>query len=225
MFQQIEADGNFDDFHATRKLKLRACISRTGPKFIEDSQTLYGLYLQYIGTTGHGANIVKRFQPRKQGYQLHLAFIQHFANTAYLENKATQAESDMGKLTYSGDKPRFKLEDYYNRMTHCFNDLANGRNQFALNEHQKIAKFGHDLKNQQAIMYYVDAKSAWDVSPEPKNFDDFYNLFSSKLQQYRTLLGDGTPPNHRHINQVTSRGRGRGGRFGRGGARGAHGRG
>jgi hypothetical protein len=70
-----EVDGNFDDFHATRKLKLQACLSRHGPKFNEDSQTLYGLYLQYIGTTGHGANIVKRFQQHKQGYQLHLAFI------------------------------------------------------------------------------------------------------------------------------------------------------
>jgi hypothetical protein len=57
-------DGNFNDIHPSRKLKLRACLSRRGPKFQEDSQTLYGLYLQYIGTTGHGANIVKQFQPK-----------------------------------------------------------------------------------------------------------------------------------------------------------------
>jgi hypothetical protein len=221
-----EVDGNFDDFHATRKLKLQACLSCHFPKFNEDSQTLYGLYLQYIGTTGHGANIVKRFQQHKQGYQLHFAFIHHFANTTYLENKATQAESDMAKLNYSGDKPRFKLEDYYKRMTACFNDLANGRNQFTLKEHQKIAKFGHGLKNAQAVKYYVDAKLAWDSAPDPKNFDDFYNFFSSKLQQYRNLMGEGSQPDTRHIvNQDASRGRGRGGQFGRGSGREAHGRG
>ena len=54
-----QADGNFNDIHPTRKLKLRACLSRRGLKFQEDSKTLFGLYLQYIGTTGHGANLVK----------------------------------------------------------------------------------------------------------------------------------------------------------------------
>lgn len=218
-----DADGNFDDMHATRKLKLRACLSRTGPKFQEDSQTLFGLYLQYIGTTGHGANIVKRFQTRKQGYQLHLAFVQHFANTTYLENKATQAESDIQKLTYSGDKTRFKLEDYYNRMTACFDDLANGGTQYALNDHQKIAKFGHGLRYPQAIKYFVDAKTAWTASTDPnKNFDDFYNLFSSQLQQYCTLMGETPHSDTRCINQLSSnvRGRGRGGRYARGRGRG-----
>ena len=86
-----DTDENFDDLHANRKLKLRGCLSRRGPKFQEDSQTLFGLYLQYIGTTGNGANIVKQFQPRKQGYQLHLSFSNHFANATYLQNKATHA--------------------------------------------------------------------------------------------------------------------------------------
>ena len=130
-----EVDGNYNNMYATHKLKLRACLSYTGLKFQEDSQTLFGLYLQYIGTTGHGTNIFKRFQAWKQGYQLHLAFVQHFANTTYLENKATQAEIDLQRLSYSGNKTCFKLEDYYNKMTACFNDLANGGTQYALNEH------------------------------------------------------------------------------------------
>ncbi|GFH61776.1 predicted protein [Chaetoceros tenuissimus] len=205
-----EADGNFNDIHQTRKLKLRACLSRRGPKFQEDQQTLFGLYLQYIGTSGNGANIVKQFQPRKQGYNLHFAFTNHFANDTYLQNKASQAATDLAKLNYSGDKLRFKLEDYYNRMTQCFNDSANGGAQYALNDHQKIQSFCQGLKNDTAIKYHVDAKQAWDNIQGPKDFDTYYNLFSSKLQQYCTLRGDGSHTDNRRINHVDTGGRGRG---------------
>lgn len=42
-------------------------------KRTKDAQTIFGLYLQFIGTTGHRANIVKQFQPCKQGFNLHFA--------------------------------------------------------------------------------------------------------------------------------------------------------
>ncbi|GFH50585.1 predicted protein [Chaetoceros tenuissimus] len=114
------------------------------------------------------------------------------------------------------------MEDYYNRMTQCFNDLANGGAQYAMNDHQKIQAFSQGLKNATAVRYHVDAKQAWDAIQGPKDFDTYYNLFSSKLQQYCTLMGDGTHTDNRQINNVDTggRGRGRGGRFGRGGGRG-----
>ena len=77
-------------------------------------------------------------------------------------------------------------------MTQCFNDLANGGAQYVLNDHQKIQRFCQGLRNDTAIRYHVDAKEAWDAILEPKDFDTYYNLFSSKLQQYRALRGDGT---------------------------------
>ena len=36
-----DTDENLDDLHVNRKLKLRGCLSRRGPKFQEDSQTLF----------------------------------------------------------------------------------------------------------------------------------------------------------------------------------------
>ena len=145
--------------------------------------------------------------------------MQHFANTTYLENKVTQAETDLQRLSYSSDKTCFKLEDYYNRMMGCFNDLAIGGTQYALNEHQKIARFGQGLNNAQAVKYFVDIKTAWMASTNTnKNFDDFYNLFSSQLQQYHTLMDDVTQSHTRCINQLTTTGRskGRGEQFRRG---------
>ena len=74
----------------------------------------------------------------------------------------------------------------------------------------------------------MDSKEAWDNIQGPKDFDTYYNLFSSKLQQYRTLRGDNTHSDNRRINQVDTggRGRGHGGYSGRGRGRGrGHGRG
>ena len=56
-----------------------------------------------------------------------------------------------------------------------------------------------------------------------KDFNTNYNLFSSKLQHYHILRGDGTHSDKRHINQVDTGGQGRsghGGCFRRGGCRG-----
>ena len=44
----------------------------------------------------------------------------------------------------------------YNRMTKCFNDLANGGAQYALNDHQKIQTLCKGLKNDTTIRYHVD---------------------------------------------------------------------
>ncbi|GFH62182.1 predicted protein [Chaetoceros tenuissimus] len=203
---------NYDDFMAT----FLTVISQE----VQNSKKTPRLS---IGTTGHGANLVKQFQPRYQGFQLHFAFVNHFANDTYLQNKAAQAATDLTKLNYSGDKEHFKMEDYYNRMTQCFNDLANGGAQYTLNDHQKIQAFSWGLKNATAVRYHVDTKQAWDAIQGPKDFDTYYNLFSSKLQQYRTLIGDGSHTDNRRINNVDTGGRGRsrrGGRFGRGGGRG-----
>ncbi|GFH50692.1 predicted protein [Chaetoceros tenuissimus] len=143
---------------------------------------LFGWYLQYIGTTGHGANIVKHFQPQRQGYNLHLTFVNHFSNATYLQNKATQAVQSI----------KVELP-------------ANGGAQYELNDYQKIQRFNTDT----AIKYHVDTKDTWDNIQGAKDFDTYYNLFSSKLQQFRTLRGDGTYNDNRCIKQVNTRGRDR----------------
>lgn len=69
----------------------------------------------------------------------------------------------------------------------------------------------------------MDAKEAWDAIQGSKDFETYYNLFSSKLQQYRTLRGDGLHIDNSYINQVDTGGQGRSGRggcFGRGYGRG-----
>ena len=233
-----ETNGVYNYAWPSRKEKLRNCLALEGPYFNEDSKTLYQLYLQYIGTEGIGSNIVTKYKTSKNGYLLHKDFKRHFANDTYLQNKATAAASVLRTLVYKGDRTHFKIEDYYTRITQCFNYMQAGGPNHTLNEHQKVQQFESGLKESDAARYHVDAKAEWLRLPDTRTFDDYYNLFSAKLAQYRTIMNLGNESNYNNyqIRQVTSSGRGRGrgrvgGRFGgfyatgRRGGRGGRGRG
>ena len=218
----------------TRAEKLRNCLSLNGPEFMADRKTLFSLFVQYIGTTGHGSNLVTKYKTNQNGYQLYVDFKNHYHNEAYLGNQASAANQSLAKLQYKGERQFFNIETYYSRMTKAFNDLQNAGPAHALNEDQKISKFEIGLKESNAIKYHIEAKIEWDSLPAPKSFDDFYNLFSRRMSQYMTMTSTMTSNDGQRSkisalsgrggnNSFTGRGRGRGrGRGGRG--RGGRGR-
>ena len=53
--------GNYDDAWPTRTDKLKNCILFTGASYIQDRETLYSLYVQYVGTDGVGSNIINKY--------------------------------------------------------------------------------------------------------------------------------------------------------------------
>jgi hypothetical protein len=233
-------NGNFDSVWDSRRTKLKSCTMLTGPRFKRDSEALYSLYVQHVGTEGHGSNIVKQFKTTKNGYRCYHAFEAHFKNDAYLDNKATKADQAIQNATYRGDRRTFTLETYYGIMSNAFNDLSQSGPAHALNEQQKITKFENGLKDSTAISWAITAKNHWNSLPVGlQTFDAFYNEFSKYMTKFKTMSTPDTR-NARIANLGTApgndggRGRGRGGRgrgrgrfggrgFGRG--RGRHGRG
>ena len=54
-----EADGNYNYKCMSSRDKLNNCLSLSGNQFKHNSDLLYQLYIQYIGTEGHVSNIFK----------------------------------------------------------------------------------------------------------------------------------------------------------------------
>ena len=142
---------NFDSPWPSRRAKLQACTMLTDPSFRRDSESIYSLFVQHIGSEGIGSNIVKQFGTTKSGYRCYHAFDAHFKNDAYLENKATKADLAIQNATYKGDRRTFTLESYCNIMSSAFNDLNHSGIAHRLNEPQKVTKFETGLKDSNAI--------------------------------------------------------------------------
>ena len=172
-------DGIYDSNWDVREEKLKSCLRLSGPAFKRDSEKLYSLYVQYIGTEGNGSNIGNKFQRSKNGYKCHHEFESHFKNDAYLDNKASSAKQAINNEAYRGEKRNFTLESYYNIMSRAFNDLAIAGEGHALNEQQKVLTFEGGLKDKDATSWYIMAKESWYQLPVPqRTFDSFYNEFS-----------------------------------------------
>ena len=123
-------------------------------------------------------------------------------------------------------------------MTNAFNDLNNAGPEYHLTDPQKIVKFEAGLQEDTAIRYAISAKSTFDDLPaNEQTFDRYYNIFSSLLTKYTTLMtkstnanttrnrgnppnfigSTNTNPNQRHGNRGRGSRRGRGQPYGRGG--------
>ena len=87
----------------------------------------------------------------------------------------------LGKLFYKGEKKFFNIETRYGKMTQDFNNLANAGPSRAMNEAQKVTQFEFGLKDYNAIKYHIKAKIEWELSPNPKTFDDCHNPCSKRL--------------------------------------------
>ena len=106
-----------------------------------DSSLLYQLYIQYIGTEGHGFNIVNKYSLTKNIYKFHRYFCVNYKKKYYLANKATEAEKNIKTLAYRGERTIFNIEEYYKIITEAFTYLEHYGPYHELNEHQKVLKF------------------------------------------------------------------------------------
>ena len=110
---------------------------------------------------------------------------------------ALAANQSLSKLVYKGEQKFFNIETYYSQMMKAFHDLQDAGPTHALNKNQKISKFEIDLKESNAIKYHIESKIEWDSLPQPKTFDDFYNLFSNRMSQYMTMTSSMTPQDNK----------------------------
>ena len=235
---RLEPPGNFEDRYESQEARLYNCLPMRGNLFQSDSETLYALFVQHIGTTGTGSTTVNNHQLTRNGRQCYLELNNHFRNRSYLDNKAAKAEQSLQQATYSGDKRNFTLETYYTIMTNAFNDLEKAGNAHFLRDDQKVTKFENGLIDSKSVEFSIIAKEKWNQLPvAQRTFDLYYNIFSAYMNRLKTMSNRNHNQSQR-INNVSSdqsatgrgggrgrgRGRGRGGR-GRGRGRGGQGRG
>ena len=217
-----ENDGNYDAVWVSRAERLKNCAKHNGPCYRKDRETLYTLFIEHIGTTGLGSDVVNRYKRSKDGRSCYRDLNNHFKNESYLNNIATTANAAMSRAVYRGDKQHFTLETYYSIMSKAFNDLALAGPAYALSEHQKVTKFEAGLKDKTAINYSVIALNEWNNLPAAnQTFDTFYNEFSKYMTKFKTMAEE--PSRTSRIASLTAggrggrTGRGRSGRGGRGG--------
>ena len=222
--------GDYNAAYSTRENKLKACILFQGNNFKSDSEALYSLYVEHIGTQGIGSSTINKHKRSKNGYKCHLDFCQHYANKSYQDNKAQTALQNIAGAVYNGPKRNFNIETYYTIMSNAFNDLDTSGTAHALNDEQKIAKFEAGLKEPNAINFAIQAKAKYDSLPLGKSFDDYYNEFSALMTKYSTLSqtatgyssrrstinATSTNPSNTRSGRGRGRGRGRGSSSGRG---------
>lgn len=214
--------GNYDAVYSSREDKLKSCMQLQGTIFKEDSQAVYSLLVQHIGTTGTGSNIVRKHQINKNGRSCYIEIKSHFQNASYKENLASAAENKIRDAKYYGDRRNFTLETYYTVMTGSFNDLELAGTAHALTEEQKITKFESGLADDKAIDYSIQAKAKWDSKPAiEQTFDAYYNDFSASMAKRNNLSNRSNNEGRTRVriaqvgsgrNQGRHGGRGRGGR-------------
>lgn len=214
--------GNYNAIYSSREEKLKACMQLYGTIFKEDSQAVYSLLVQHVGTTGTGSNIVRKHQTNKNGRSCYSEIKSHFQNASYKENLASAAENKIRDAKYYGDRRNFTLETYYTVMTGAFNDLQLAGTAHALTEEQKITKFESGLVDDKAIDYSIQAKGKWDLKPvAEQTFDTYYNDFAASMAKRNNLSNRTNNQGRTRIriaqvgsnrNHDKSGGRGRGGR-------------
>ena len=213
---------NYNNTFASREAKLKACILFQGDNFKADSEALYSLYVEHIGTTGIGSSTINKFKSSRNGFKCHHDLRLHYANRSYKDNKAQSALQSIANAVYTGPKRNFNIETYYTIMSTAFNDLESSGPEHHLNNDQKIAKFEAGLKEPNAINFSIQAKMKYDTLPiHDKTFDTYYNEFSALMTKF-TTLSQAPPANlvtrRAQINATntstsrtnTGRGRGRG---------------
>ena len=221
----------------TRMKRLVACTRLTGPQFAEDNGNVYGLIVQYVGTS-QGKSIVERHKSSRNGRRAWLDLLKHYQNDTYHQTLADRANAKIKNAHYIGERKNFTMNDYYNLMSKAFNDLALSDptgTQHALSEPQKITKFIDGLKDIDSIRFAQTARR--DLRRLPlvdQTFETFFNDMSGELTSFQTLAGtaagaqNGGRGSFRHIGSADfqhGRGNGGGGAPYRGRGRGRGGRG
>ena len=192
--------GDYDGNWENREEKLKNCISYTGQKFKEDSETLYGLLVQYVGTSGTGSNIIARYKHSKNGRKCFMELKRHFQTESYEENKAQAAEKSINNASYFGERRHFTIETYYEIFTKAFNDLDDAGGVYMLSEAQKVNKFEGGLREERAINYSIHARRKWSTLGEgDRTFERYFTIFSASLSKHNSLANQNTNKNRQSL--------------------------
>ena len=115
--------GNYKANWPTCEEKKRFCIKLNRSRYKSDTESLYSLLVEHIGTTGCGSNLVLKHKYFKDGRRYYMELKLHFHNEAYKGNLATAANKSLSEAKYYGKRRNVSLETYYDIMLKSFNML------------------------------------------------------------------------------------------------------
>ena len=105
--------GNYEANWLTREKKLKHCIVLRGSRYKSNTDSLYSLLVERIGSSGCGSNLVIKHKRFKDGRHCYQELTLHFHNEAYKQHLATSANKSFSKVKYYGERRNFTLETYY----------------------------------------------------------------------------------------------------------------
>ena len=103
-------DGYYNFAWISRDERINNCISFNGTIYKYDTEGLYSLAVEHIGTDGCGSNILIKHKRYKDGKKIYIELRSHFHNDSYKQNLATTANKATGEAMYHGERRTFTLE-------------------------------------------------------------------------------------------------------------------
>ena len=78
-----DADGNYNVAWNSCEENLKFCARLQGYAFKYDTETLYNIIVQYVGTSGIGSNTVSHHNRSKNGRNCYIEVKVHFKTESY----------------------------------------------------------------------------------------------------------------------------------------------
>ena len=180
-----------------------------GPEFERDNSKVYTI-LRTILTGTKAWNVISKFATQRDGRRAYLTLKKHFQGSSYFDAMRSQANNLMTKTFYSGDKARYKWEDYValHMEAHALYEETNEE----VSESMKILNLKSGIRNDAGLENTIEAAR---TSPNANlTFDNYVNFLTEGITSKRARAETFKNNHPRQVSNVnsnfTSRGRGRG---------------
>ena len=79
--------GKYDTVWNSREEKIKNCVIFVGKLYKDDTESLYTLLVQHIGTSGNGSNIISKHKNSTNGRRYYLDLKGHFMTDSHDQTK------------------------------------------------------------------------------------------------------------------------------------------
>ena len=178
-----------------------------GPEFQRDNTKVYTI-LRTILTGTKGWNVISKFAARRDGREAFLTLKKHFQGSSYFDAMRSQANNLMTKTFYSGDKARYKWEDYVaiHMEAHALYEETNE----TISESMKILNLKSGIRNDAGFENTIEAARTSMLANII--FDNYVNFLIEGITSKRARAETFKSNHPRQVSDLHTnyRGRGRG---------------
>ena len=151
-----------------------------GPEYASDNAKVYTL-LRTILTGTTGWNVISKFSTRRNGRAAYIALKSHFQGRSYHDFMQSHANNLLTKTFYSGDKSRYKWEDFV--AVHMEAHALFEETGEPLPESMKIRTLKAGIRNDAGLENTIEA--ARTSTAANRTFDDYVNFLTEGITSKR----------------------------------------